>query len=275
MREMILTHHQMRGLASIGGLFLFLVIEKVAPFRRPVGPILHRYAANLLILAGNAGVTGAMSGIVMAYAQYLSDRGIGLLHFFKVSLSWDILLSLLYLDFVTYLWHIAFHRLPFLWRLHRVHHSDRMLDVTSASRFHPGEIFVSILIKIGMITLWGPAWISVVIFEGILLAAAQFNHSNTQVPFDSAIRRIFVTPDMHRIHHSEAPAETNSNYGTIFPFWDRLFTTYKSAPQEGIVFGLSEYPAAWKLTVRRLILMPFDAACGKEIPATKACSFNN
>jgi sterol desaturase/sphingolipid hydroxylase (fatty acid hydroxylase superfamily) len=266
--DIILTPTGLRGLASFGGLFLFLAIENLFPFRKRVDPILRHYTVNLLIAGGNAAVMGVLlGGTVIAYAGFLEAKGIGLLHLFPVGLYWDVFLSLLYLDFVTYLWHIAYHRLPFLWRLHRVHHTDRDLDVTSASRFHLGEIFFSTLLRLGVMTLWGPAWVSVMIFEGALLLAAQFQHSNFRIPepFESAIRLVFVTPDMHRVHHSDIPKETNSNYSTIFSFWDRLLKTYQIVPQEGIVIGLREYSSSEDRTFKRLLLMPFGPGCSEEV----------
>ncbi len=181
--DILFTPTGLRGLTSFGGLFLFMAIENLFPFRKRVDPILRHYGVNLLIAGGNAAILGiAFGGAVVAYARLLETRGIGLLHLFPVSLGWNIVLSLLFLDFVTYLWHMAYHRAPLLWRLHRVHHTDRDLDVTSASRFHLSEIGLSTLLRLGVMTLWGPAWISVMIFEGTLLAAAQFQHSNFKIP---------------------------------------------------------------------------------------------
>lgn len=266
--DILLTPTGLRGLAGFAGLFLFMAIENLSPFRKRVDPILRHYGLNLLIAGGNALIIGiAFGSAVITYARLLESRGIGLLQLFPVGLGWDIVLSLLYLDFVTYLWHMAYHRLPFLWRLHRVHHTDRDLDVTSASRFHLSEVGVSVLLRLGAMTLLGPAWISVVIFEGVLLLAAQFQHSNFRIPepFESAMRWIFVTPDMHRVHHSDVPAETNSNYSTIFSVWDRSIGTYRMAPQERLVIGLKEYPNPEDRTFLKLMAMPFGRRCGETI----------
>lgn len=266
--DILFTPTGLRGLASFGGLFLFMAIENLFPFRKRVDPLLRHYGVNLLIAGGNAAILGVAFGwAVVAYARFLEARGIGLLHLFPVGLGWNIVLSLLFLDFVTYGWHLAYHRLPLLWRLHRVHHTDRDLDVTSASRFHLGEIGLSTLLRLGAMTLWGPAWLSIVVFEGALLLAAQFQHSNFRIPepFDSAVRWLFVTPDMHRVHHSDLPAETNSNYSTIFSFWDRSIGTYRMAPQERLVIGLKEYPRREDRTLFKLMAMPFGRRCSGAV----------
>jgi sterol desaturase/sphingolipid hydroxylase (fatty acid hydroxylase superfamily) len=265
--DILLTPTGLRGLAGFGGLFLFMAIENLSPFRKRIDPILRHYTVNLLIAGVNALLVGTFFGSAVAlYAGFLSTRKIGLLHLFPVGLGWDIFLSLFYFDFATYLWHLAYHRLPILWRLHRVHHTDRDLDVTSASRFHLGEILLSVLFRLGVMTLWGPAVISILIFEGALLVAAQFQHSNFSLPepLEPALRTLFVTPDMHRVHHSDIPEETNSNFSTIFSFWDRLLKTYRMAPQEAIVIGLREYPNPEDRTLTRLMKMPFGPPCRRE-----------
>lgn len=266
--DILLTPIGLRGLASFGGLFLFMMIETLSPFRKRVDPIFRHYGLNLLIAGANAVIVGiAFGGAVIAYARFLEARQIGLLHLFSAPLGWNIVLSLLFLDFVTYLWHMAYHRWPLLWRLHRVHHTDRDLDVTSASRFHLGEVTLSILLRLGVMTVLGPAWASVVIFEGALLLAAQFQHSNFRIPgpFESYLRSVFVTPDMHRVHHSDVPGETNSNYSTIFSFWDRLMGTYRTARQERIVIGLKEYSNPEDRTFLKLMAMPFSRRCNPAI----------
>lgn len=263
--DILLSPLGVRGLAGFGGLFFFLAIENLFPFRRRVDPILRHYGTNLLLAGANAFILNLLlGGLIIGYADFLNRRGIGLLKVFPVTPFWNIILSLLYLDFVTYLWHMGYHRIPLLWRLHRVHHSDRDLDVTSASRFHLLEVSFSILLRLAAVTVWGPAPFSILIFEGGLLAAAQFQHSNFKIPFDSALRFIFVTPDMHRIHHSDLPMETNSNYATIFSFWDRMIGTYRIAPQERIVIGIKSHPDPKDRTVGALLLMPFGPPCPEE-----------
>lgn len=270
--DIVLSPTGLRGLAGFGGLLLFMAIENLFPFRKRVDPILRHYGVNLLISGVNAAIVGiAFGGAIASYARFLEAQRFGLLHLFPVGPGWNIALSILYFDFTTYLWHIAYHRVPLLWRLHRVHHTDRDLDVTSGSRFHLGEIVLSILFRLAVTALWGPAVISILIFEGALLAAAQFQHSNFRIPgpLEPALRLVFATPDMHRAHHSDRPEETNSNFSTIFSFWDRLLGTYRIVPQESIVIGLREYSRPEERTLARLIRMPFGPACSKEILEAK------
>lgn len=173
-----------------------------------------------------------------------------------------ILLTLLLLDLVIYLQHLRFHFLPTLWRLHRMHHVDLDIDVTTGNRFHPLEIIISSGIKLAALALIGPPVIAVVIFEVVLNTAAQFNHGNIRIPesLDRWLRLLVVTPDMHRIHHSVIPRETNSNFGFNVPWWDRLFGTYRPQAEQGhlgMIIGLKEYRDPAKLTLGRLLLLPF------------------
>jgi sterol desaturase/sphingolipid hydroxylase (fatty acid hydroxylase superfamily) len=144
-------------------------------------------------------------------------------------------LALLILDFAIWLQHLVTHKVPFLWRFHRVHHADRDFDVTTALRFHPLEILASMVLKIGVIYLLGPQAIAVVLFEVILNGTAMFNHTNLRLPLwlDRAVRLVLVTPDMHRVHHSIHRHEHDSNYGFALSVWDRIFRTYRPKPEAG------------------------------------------
>ncbi len=139
------------------------------------------------------------------------------------------------LDFAVWLEHVASHKIPLFWRIHRMHHSDTGFDVTTALRFHPIEIVLSMFWKALVIVLLGAPAVAVLIFEIVLNGTAMFNHSNIRLPenADRLLRQVIVTPDMHRVHHSVERAETDSNYGFNFPFWDRIFKTYTSQPAAG------------------------------------------
>lgn len=143
--------------------------------------------------------------------------------------------DLILLDIYSYLWHRANHEVPFLWRFHRVHHFDAFLDVTSALRFHPGEVLFSVFIRGLFIVLFDVSFIAIVLFDALVILAAGFHHSNLQLPksVDDALRRLVVTPNHHRVHHIDNRADTDSNYGTLLSFWDRLFGTYREKPQDG------------------------------------------
>ena len=152
-------------------------------------------------------------------------------------------LSLVALDFTVWARHVLFHRAPWLWRLHRMHHADLDYDVTTALRFHPLEILLSVLVKMGAVVLLGAPAATVVVFEIVLNALAMFNHANAGLPprIEPLVRLLLVTPDMHRVHHSVVPAETHSNFGFNLSLWDRMFRVYRAAPaagQGGMTIGL-------------------------------------
>jgi sterol desaturase/sphingolipid hydroxylase (fatty acid hydroxylase superfamily) len=156
------------------------------------------------------------------------------------------IISFFVLDFAVWLEHVASHKIPLLWRIHRMHHADQGFDATTALRFHPVEIVLSMFWKAGVVVAIGAPVMSVLLFEIVLNGAAMFNHANIAIPkrADRILRRFIVTPDMHRVHHSSERAETDSNYGFNFPFWDRLFSTYRSQPRlghENMEIGLKSY----------------------------------
>ena len=147
----------------------------------------------------------------------------------------SVLATVLIFDFAIWLQHVITHKIPVLWRFHRVHHADRDIDVTTAIRFHPVEIALSMLLKIGLVYVLGPPALGIILFEIILNGTAMFNHANIRlpVPVDAVVRRVLVTPDMHRVHHSDQRDEHDSNYGFALSIWDRLFGTYIPQPRQG------------------------------------------
>jgi sterol desaturase/sphingolipid hydroxylase (fatty acid hydroxylase superfamily) len=212
----------------------------------------------------------------VGFALLAAERGWGLLHAFAVPFWWAFALSVIALDFVIYLQHVMFHAVPLLWRLHRVHHADADIDVTTGARFHPIEILLSMLIKFGAIAVLGAPAAAVLVFEVLLNAIAMFNHANLRLrqPVDRWLRRILVTPEMHRIHHSMEVAETNSNFGFNLPWWDRLCGTYRERarlPQESMaigVKGLTGSDRAVRLT--GLLALPFARAGSGDAIANTA-----
>ena len=158
--------------------------------------------------------------------------------------------------------HRIFHYLPFLWRFHKIHHIDHEMDVTTAIRFHPIEIFLSFFIKSAAIIILGISPIAVIIFVIILNVSAMFSHGNITVPkkLDQLLRLVIITPDMHRIHHCVIPSETNSNFGFNLSWWDKIFNTYKAQPSQGhdkMKIGLNEYQDASQTNLMTLLLIPF------------------
>lgn len=175
----------------------------------------------------------------------------------------SLVLSLICLDLLIYWQHRLFHAVPFLWRLHRVHHSDPELDTTSAVRFHPLEILLSLFIKAAAIWLFGISASAVLLFDIVLNSLAMFNHTNVRLgkKLEAPVRRLIVTPDMHRIHHSRIPAEANSNYGFCLSIWDRLFNSYTAHSQSGdsrLNIGLPQTQRYAPTSFIELLKMPFS-----------------
>jgi len=175
------------------------------------------------------------------------------------------------LDLLIYLQHVIFHHVPLLWRLHKIHHIDQEIDVTTGLRFHPLEIILSVLIKSTAVILLGVPVMAVVIFEILLNGTAMFNHGNIKLPatIDRILRWIIVTPDMHRVHHSVIMSETNSNFGFNLPWWDRIFRTYQAQPaagHDGMKIGLQDYQAVEKTGLWSLMIIPFIWGSDKTPP---------
>jgi sterol desaturase/sphingolipid hydroxylase (fatty acid hydroxylase superfamily) len=231
--------------AFVGVLAAMAAWEALAPRRARLYPRRVRWTSNLGLVALNALVVRiAFPVAAVGFAALAAERGWGLLNAFDVPFWVGFGLSLLALDMAIYLQHVMFHAVPTLWRLHRVHHADPDFDVTTGARFHPVEILLSMLVKLGAIALIGAPAAAVLAFEILLNACAMFNHGNVSLPaaLDRALRRVIVTPDMHRIHHSMELAEANSNYGFNLAWWDRLFGTYRaeaSLPQERMRIGVA------------------------------------
>jgi sterol desaturase/sphingolipid hydroxylase (fatty acid hydroxylase superfamily) len=164
------------------------------------------------------------------------------------------------LDYSNYLWHIVLHKLPLMWRFHLVHHTDLDLDVTTAFRFHFGELIGSVFFRGAAVLLIGASPLVVLIYEIFFEAATEFHHSNIKLPskFEKALNLLFVTPRMHGIHHSMVKRETDSNFSIIFSFWDRIHKTVRlNVPQNEIVTGVSVYPNENELTIWNLLKLPF------------------
>jgi sterol desaturase/sphingolipid hydroxylase (fatty acid hydroxylase superfamily) len=173
-----------------------------------------------------------------------------------------VLLAVLLLDLAIYLQHVMFHAVPALWRVHRMHHSDTDLDVTTGLRFHPVEIVLSMLIKFAAIAALGAPAVAVLLFEVLLNATSMFNHANLRLPerVDAALRQVLVTPDMHRVHHSVIERETNSNFGFNLALWDRLFGTYRAQPEaghEGMTIGVEQFRDPAEARLDRMLTQPF------------------
>lgn len=195
-------------------------------------------------------------------ALWAESRQFGLFYYLDINPLLAGVIAFVILDFAVWLEHVASHKFSILWRIHRMHHSDTGFDVTTALRFHPLEIVLSMLWKAAIVVLLGAPAIAVLLFEIVLNGTAMFNHSNYNLPrpIDRMLRLVLVTPDMHRVHHSDNPLETNTNYGFNFPFWDRLFGTYLDQPRLGhskMNIGLKEYTKEDASSLLWALAIPF------------------
>lgn len=241
-------------------LLLMLGMEYVSPFRVPVESKFRRWVKNLSLGAGNTVVLSiSVSAYLLWLVQYVQTNGIGILNDFGVTGIWNILITFVLFDFMTYIWHMLNHIVPFLWRFHKVHHTDLDIDVSTASRFHIGELLFSAIFKGALICLFAPNTMAFIIFESSVVTAAQFHHSNIRFrpKVEGWIWYLFVVPSMHRIHHSVIGSELNSNFATVFSFWDRIAKTFRDdVVQEKIIIGLQQYKNSSELTIPKLLVMP-------------------
>jgi sterol desaturase/sphingolipid hydroxylase (fatty acid hydroxylase superfamily) len=249
-------------------IFCTMVLWEYSRPRRVLSrPRRERWVTNLgLTLLNTILVRMTVGGVAYAAAVFAAERGMGLLHWSTLPPWVAIVVTLLGLDFAVYLQHVMFHAVPALWRLHRVHHADLDFDATTGLRFHPIEIFLSLGFKMAAVVLLGAVPWAVVAFEVILNTSSVFSHGNVAMPesIDHWLRRVFVTPDMHRIHHSTRVVETNSNFGFSLSWWDRLCGTYRASPtlgQIGMEIGLREYRAP--LHLGQLLFLPFQGDAGR------------
>jgi len=266
-------------LIRLGFFFGILVVmflwELIAPRRPLTTSKIIRWFSNLgLVLIDSIVVRLFFPTALAGIALLVQQRGWGLFNQFELPYLLKIIFSVLVLDFVIYLQHIVFHSVPLFWRLHMVHHTDMDIDVTTGVRFHPIEIILSMGIKMIVVVLIGAPAIAVLIFEIILNGTSMFNHGNVRYSqnIDSILRLLVVTPEMHRVHHSTIRWETNSNLGFNFPWWDRLFGTYRDQPAKGhleMTIGLDQYKEPNKLTLPWLLVLPFIGKLGKY-PMTRS-----
>jgi len=246
----------------LGILVLVALWELARPRRRLTHPRWLRWYANLGLAALNTALVWLLIPLVpVALAVIAESRGWGLLNLVELPFWLEVLLAVIVLDFAIYLQHVVFHAVPALWRLHRMHHADLDFDVTTGARFHPVEILLSVAIKLAAVALIGAPAAAVLIFEILLNATSMFNHGNLRMPawLDRVLRWIVVTPDMHRVHHSDIPAETDSNFGFNLPWWDRLFGTYRAQPRlghEAMTIGLDRFRQREDLHLHRMLLQP-------------------
>ncbi|MET4735711.1 sterol desaturase/sphingolipid hydroxylase (fatty acid hydroxylase superfamily) [Thalassospira sp. MBR-102] len=263
MTDLILANEPLIRMAVFLGILLAMALwEVAAPRRRREIPRLLRWSNNLgVVIIDTLLVRLTFPIVAVGLALVAQERGWGLFNVFDVPAWVSFVVSILALDLAIYLQHVMFHAVPALWRLHRMHHADLEFDVTTGLRFHPIEILLSMGIKLAVVAALGPPVAAVLVFEVLLNATAMFNHSNIRIPsaIDRVLRLFVVTPDMHRVHHSIHPSETNSNFGFNLPWWDRLLGTYRPQPRDGheaMTIGIEQFRTRRDLWLDRMLIQP-------------------
>lgn len=249
-------------LAVISGVFcLLFLLERALPLRRRNRALVARVLINLAI-SGLAFLVAAIlvRPVAMGALHWSSEKPFGLIHVFNLPPAVKFIIGFLWMDLTFYWWHIANHRIPFLWRFHNVHHIDPDLDVSTGFRFHFGEVAMSAAfraVQVAAIGISAPAFAA---YEIVFQVNTLFHHSNVRLPIrlERVLNKLLVTPRMHGIHHSQIQGETNSNYGVVFPWWDRLHRTLGlNIPQSGIKIGVPGYSKPEDNRFINALLMPF------------------
>ena len=244
---------------------LLAAAEALIPRRKRVATRRWRWPTNIgLVVLNTVLVRTVLPVTAVSMAVIAEQRGWGLLHAVGPLPTFLAVVVVFLLDLAIYLQHVLFHAVPVLWRLHRMHHADIDVDVTTGSRFHPGEILLSMLLKFATISALGASPLAVLSFELLLNIGSMFDHTNLRLSLgaDRVLRLFVVTPDMHRVHHSAMPVETNTNFGFTFPWWDYLCGTYRAQPAAGhedMTVGLSSFRDSKYLRLDQTLLQPlFD-----------------
>lgn len=263
MSEFLLAHEPAIRLGFFLGVLVAMMLwELAAPRRRLEIPRVIRWTNNLaLVVVDTIILRLSFPVLAVGLAAAAQAQGWGLFNVWDVPVWVAVLASILLLDLAIYLQHVLFHAVPGLWRLHRMHHADLDFDATTGLRFHPVEIVLSMAIKLAVVGAIGAPPVAVLAFEVVLNATSLFNHANIRLParVDRVLRWVLVTPDMHRVHHSTDPCETNSNYGFSVPWWDRLLGTYVAEPAKGhlaMQIGIDQFRTQRDLWLDRMLLQP-------------------
>jgi sterol desaturase/sphingolipid hydroxylase (fatty acid hydroxylase superfamily) len=240
------NENSIRLVAFVGVFVVMAMLEFASPRKQRTEPRVTRWITNFGLVVVDAMVLRAVFPILaVGVAVWAQRKGYGLFAILDWPILLEITLTVIVLDFAIYWQHVASHKLPLLWRVHRVHHADRDLDASSGLRFHPVEIALSMIYKFAVIILLGAPPLGVFVFEVLLNGSAMFNHANFRLPLalDRLLRMFIVTPDMHRVHHSILRREADTNYGFALSIWDRMFGSYTEQPEnghDGMTLGLVE-----------------------------------
>lgn len=244
-------------------LTLLLVLEGTVPFYLGRRHRLRHGLRNGSLALLNAGIGVLLAPLLVLAAESSSQYQLGLLHQFTMpGIGGAVLagvLTIVLFDLWMYGWHRANHRIPLLWRFHQVHHTDTAMDVTTALRFHPGEFLISSLLNPIVVFLLGIGLVQLTLYKALMLAVILVHHSNVALParLERSLRALIVPPSMHRVHHSRVPGETNSNYGSLFSFWDRLFGSFRLRSNlTAVQFGTGRHDEDEWQPVPKLLQLP-------------------
>lgn len=267
MPDELLNNEPILRLSVFLVVLLAIAVWEVLAQRRPQRiSRLSRWPSNLaIVVLDTLAVRLIFPFAAVGMAFLASERGWGLFNLIALPSWLSVVLAILVLDLAIYFQHRIFHAVPWLWRLHRMHHADLEFDVTTGLRFHPLEIVLSMAIKMGVVVMLGAPALAVIIFEVLLNATSLFNHGNARLPqkVDQWLRLFLITPDMHRVHHSVIQRETDSNFGFSVPWWDHLFRTYRAQPEKGhlgMTIGIEDFRTQGDLRLDRMLIQPFRPA---------------
>jgi len=225
---------------ALASIFLLMYLaEHIIPQRKEI--IDHKHdLKNILVGVFNLGLIAVVGVQFQKAIEWLNNKDFGLLQLFNISSIIEIVLGVLLIDIFMYWWHRVNHEWRFLWYFHKFHLVDTKLNSTSALRFHSGELLLSYVTKIIAFSLLGISLSGVLVHSLLFFPIIVFHHSNLKISeqWDLFFRRFIVTPRMHRIHHSIIKSETNSNYSSVLPYWDKLFRSYVKKPSKEIEFGV-------------------------------------
>ncbi|WP_283789196.1 sterol desaturase family protein [Bermanella sp. WJH001] len=246
--QWLIDHEPMvRSVCFFSILIIMMLWEALSPKRPRKYTRLLRWSQNIALVFLNSFIIRLVLPLAtISVALYAQQHNFGLFNKFEFHPVFAFILTIILFDMAIYWQHRIFHMVPWLWSLHKVHHVDQDIDVTTGSRFHTIEILISLLIKFSLVLVLGPPVVAIMVFEIILNATAMFNHANVALPskLDRLLRVLLVTPDMHRVHHSTILDESNRNFGFNLSCWDRIFNSYQAQPSKGHLgmdIGVKDY----------------------------------
>ena len=250
-----------RALILAGGISFFWIIESAVPlFKFQYNKTKHA-ALNIFFTFTTIVINFGFAVLMVLASDMVVKNGWGLMQWFKMPLLYELIIGLMLMDLIgAYLVHMIEHKVKFLWKFHMVHHADVFVDTTTANRHHPGESVIRAVFAIlAVVVLGAPMWL-VMLYQSASVVLSQFNHANIFIPkwFDKTVGLVIVSPNMHRVHHHVTRPQTDSNYGNIFSFWDRLFGTYNYTPMSEIIYGLDVLDNTKDQSLTYQLKVPFD-----------------